>query len=209
MRGVTRHLADQQKRRVAALPAGAERATIGARLAAMRLEEGEVAAAAAALSVTDAAGLPAPLMEERGLLDARIHAAAHDVGAAVAILSRLGTPAADDLRATVLGEAGDWHGSAAALTSYAARTVPQDGVLSAGEQDTLIRLASAQAHDGDDTALHALGIKEATRMTGPRADMFRLLTAAPIGNVGDLHRSAGEMALARTIPAGLAALGVR
>ncbi len=198
------------ERMAAALPPGAERATIGARLAAMRLDEGEAAAAAAAaaLSTTDAAGLPAPLMEERGLLDARIHASAHDLGAAVAILSRLGTPAADDLRATVLGETGDWHGSAAALTSYAARTVPQDGALSSGEQDTLIRLASAQAHDGNDAALHALGIKEAARMTGPRADMFRLLTAAPIGSVGDLHRSSGEMALARAIPAGLAAVGV-
>ena len=193
-------------RMMAAAPPGADRAKLGARLAAMRLGEDDAAAAAAALDASDAPGLPPSLLAERGLLDARIHAANHDPGGAAAILSGIGTPAADDLRATVLGDAGDWRGAEAALASLAARSVPADGALDAGQQDILVRLASAQARAGDDAALHALG-KEAARMSGPRGDMFRLLTAAPVSGVGDLRRAAGEMALARAVPADLAALG--
>ena len=188
---------------------GVDRASLGARLAAMRLGEGDAAGAAAALDASDAPDLPPALLAERGLTLARIRAANHDPGGAAAILSGIDTPAADDLRATVLGDAGDWRGAQAALASLAARRVPAKGTLDAGQQDILVRLASAQARAGDDAALRALGASEATRMTGPRGDMFRLLTAAPVSGVGDLRRAAGEMALARAVPADLAAIGSR
>ena len=195
------------ERMMVAAPAGAGRASLGARLARMRLGEGDDAGAAAALSNSDAPDLPAALVEQRGLVDARLHARAHDPGGAAAILAGIDTDAADDLRATILGDAGDWHGAVAALGSLAARSIPPDGALTPAQQDTLLRLASAQARAGDDAALRLLGMKEVARMAGPRADMFRLLTAAPVGNVGDLKRAAGEVALARAVPAGLAAIG--
>ncbi len=196
-------------RMVAAAPAGAGRATLGARLAKMRLGEGDDAGAAAALSSSEAPDLPPELVEQRGLIDARLHARAHDVGGAAAILSGIDSDAADDLRATILGEAGDWHGAVAALGSMAARSVPPDGALTLAQQDILLRMASAQARAGDDASLRLLGMKEAARMAGPRADMFRLLTAAPVSNVGDLKRAAGEVALARALPAALSAIGSR
>ncbi len=196
-------------RMAAAAPPGPDRAGLGARLAALRLAEGDATAAAAALRTTDATGLPGPVAEERGLLDARIHAANRDPGGAAAILAAFATPAADDLRATILGDAGDWRGAAAALASLAGRTVPASGPLDAAQQDTLIRLASALARSGDDGALQALGLKEAPRFAGPRADMLRVLTAPPVSDVGDLQRSAAEMVAARGLPSGLATLGAR
>jgi hypothetical protein len=194
-------------RMIAATPDGAAQAALGARLAALQLGEGDGAAAAAALRDTDFTPLPPALAEQRGLTDARIHALANDPGGAAAILSTLGTQAADDLRATILAAAGDWRGEAAALQSLAARTIPPQGTLDAAQQDTLLRLASAETRGGDEAASRALGVKEAARMAGPRSDMFRLLTAAPVAGVDDLRRSAGEMALARSIPAALAAIG--
>ncbi len=197
------------ERMMAAAPAGADRARLGVRLAAMRLGEGVPDAARAALAASDAPDLPAELTEARGLLDARIHVAVHDVGGAAAILSQLGTAAADELRAGALGDAGDWRGSAAAMVSLVGRSVPAEGALTPAQQDLVIRLASAQARAGDEAALHALGAQQAARITGPRGDMFRLLTAAPISGVGDLKRSAGEVALARALPSGLTAFGSR
>ncbi len=197
------------ERMVKAAPPGAGQAALGARLAALRLAEGDGAGTTAALASTDSPGLPAALVEERGLLDARAHAALHDTGGAAAILASLGTPAADELRATILGNAGDWPGAAAALASMASRSVPAEGVLDAAQQDLLLRLASAQARAGNDAALHDLGLREAQRMVGPRGDMFRLLTAAPVNGIGDLRRAAGEIALARAMPASLAALTSR
>jgi hypothetical protein len=194
-------------RMIAATPDGAARAALGARLAALHLADGDAAAAAAALRDTTFAPISPTLIEQRGLIDARLHALAHDPGGAAAILSEIGTQSADDLRASVLAEAGDWQGAAAALQSLAARTVPPQGALDPGQQDTLLRLASAQVRAGDDIASRALGTKEAARMAGPRADMFRLLTAAPVMGVGDLRRSAAEMGLARSIPAAVAAIG--
>ncbi len=197
------------ERMMNAAPAGLGRATLGARLAKMRLGDGDDAGAAAALSASDAPDLPAAVVEQRGLIDARLHAHAKDPGGAAAILSGIDSDAADTLRAEILSKAGDWHGAVAALGSLAARSVPPDGPLSPAQQDILLRLASAQAQAGDDASLRLLGMKDAARMTGPRADMFRLLTAAPVSNVGDLKRAAGEVALARAVPAGLAAIGSR
>ena len=193
----------------AAAAPGVGRATLGARLAALRFGEGDLTGAAKALAMTDAPGLPQPLLEERGLLDARIHAQSHDTAGASAILSSLGTQAADELRATVLADSGDWHGAALALGVVAARVIPEVGALSLDQQDLLLRLASVQSHAADEPALHALGLKQAARMTGPRGDMFRLLTASPITGTRDLHLVASEIALARALPSELSVLGAR
>ena len=195
------------ERMLTAAPPGSGRATLGARLASMRLAEGDPAKAETALADSEAEGLPPALIEQRGLIAARIRAQRHDVPGATAILSGLDTRAADDLRATILADAGDWRGAEIALTLLAARVIPSTGSLTSEQQDILLRLASAQARAGDDGAARDLGIREASRMVGPRSEMFRLLTAAPIAGLGDLRRSAGEVAMARAIPAGLAAMG--
>ena len=193
----------------AALPPGSVRAGLGARLATLRLAEGDGVGAANALASTDAPDLSTDLQAERGLADARIHALSHDVAGAAAILARLGTPAADMLRADILGNSGDWHGAASALEDAASRTLPVSGPLGAEQQDLVLRLASARSRAGDEGALHSLGMQQDGRMSGARADMFRLLTSAPVGAVADLPRAGSDVALARALPSSLAALGAK
>ena len=193
----------------AAAPAGAGKAKLGARLAALRLGEGDVAGATNALATTDASGLPAALQEERNLIDARIHAQMHDTAGATAILSGIGTQAADELRATILADSGDWLGAAQALQTVVTGAIPEAGALDAGQQDLLLRLASAQSRAADEVSLHALGLKQSARMTGARGKMFHLLTDAPVTNVSELGRISDDIALARALPAELNTLGTK
>ena len=194
-------------RMIAAASPGPGQAGLGLRLAALKLGEGDAEGAAAALAETAAPDLPPGLAEQRGLLDARIHARAHDPAGAAAILAALDSEAADDLRGETLAEAGDWHGAAAALASLAGRRIPPAGPLDASQQDIALRLASALSHAGDTVQLHALGEQDGGRIAGPKGDMFRLLTATPVSGIADLRRAGGELAMARAIPAALAAMG--
>ncbi len=192
-----------------AAPAGPGRAGLGARLAAVLLGEGDLAGAGAALAKTAAADLPPGLQEERCLLDARIHARNHDIAGAASILSGSATSAAGELRATILGESGDWHGAAVALDSVASRALPETGPLTQDQQELLVRLASAYARAGDEGPLQALGRKQTARMAGPHRGLFDLLTTAPVTGVGDLRRNAGDITLARTLPSAINAIAAR
>jgi hypothetical protein len=72
---------------------------------------------------------------------------------------------------------------------------------------TILRLATATARAGDESALAALRGKYTGRMSaGPLGDMFRLLTAEPIRTSGDIERSKQEMSFAESLPASLKAL---
>ncbi len=185
---------------MAAAPAGAARAGIGARLAQMQLENASAPAAEAALKASDAPGLAAPLIEQRTLVLARARAAQGDLSGATAALQALGTAAADDLRATLLSQASDWPGSVAALSDLAAKTVPADGPLSDGMQDVVLRQATSAAQARDAALLAELSRRYGPRLAGPRADLFRVLTAAPLQSSSDLPRAAAELALARVLP---------
>ena len=109
------------------------------------MDGGTPVRAAEALAASAAPGLPPALIEARALLAARVAAAQGDVDGAAAQLSALGTAAADDLRAIVLANAGDWRGSLAALSDLAAKQVPAAGPLSDLAQEILVRQASAAA----------------------------------------------------------------
>jgi hypothetical protein len=197
------------ERMMEAAPVGVGQATLGARLAALRLGDGDIQGAEAALANSNAPGLPPDLIERRSLISARLAARTGHMDRARAILLDINTPAADDLRASLLTDAQDWPGAASALMDLVAKTVPDDGALAPAQQDTLLRLASALSRAGDTGALQALGAKYGSRIEGPRSDMFRLLTAPPVNNVADLPRSSTEMALAKAIPVGLTAMGSR
>lgn len=190
-----------------AAPTGAGRAGFGARLAALRLAEGNAQNAVAALSASDAPDLPADLAERRGLLLAEANAKRGDTANALASLEAIKTAAADDTRATILERAGDWAAAQRALADYAAKTVPSSGGLDDGQRRTLLRLATAAARAGDDAALSDLRQRETARMgQGPLADMFRLLTADQVRSVEDLKRSGQEAALARGLAGDIKAL---
>ena len=194
-----------------AATSGVARAGFGARLAALRLREGDAAGALAALDASVAADLPAELAERRTLLVAAANARRGDSAGALAALGTLDSAAADEARATILERANDWPAAQRALTAYAAKTVPAEGKLDDAQRRTLLRLATATARAGDNAALTELRRREGARMgSGPLADMFRLLTADQISSVADLKRSGQETALARELPGQLkAAAGVR
>ena len=197
------------QRMITASPEGVSRTVLGARLAAMRLAAGDFEAAATALSTTNNPNLPPFVIEERGLLLAKVAAAKHDVAGATTILAQIGTVPAEELRATILGQDGDWRGAALALGKVAAKTVPDTGPLTPEQQDFLLRLASANARAGDDAALRKLGSENGARMVGARADMFRLLTSAPVSAITDLRRSGQELAMVHDMPAAITTVGKR
>jgi hypothetical protein len=194
----------------AGAPVGPIRARFGARLAGLRLQEGDAAGALAALadSAADPGGdpaaetLPAPLAEERRILGARAEARKGDTAAALAQLGDLTSEPALSVRAAILEDAKHWPQAALALTELAARTVPAEGKLDEQQQRTLLRLATALAQAGDAVPLARLRELQAARMpAGPVGDLFRLLAADSVQGVGDLPRAGREIALARSLSA--------
>jgi len=187
-------------------PAGSARAGLGARLARLRLHEGDIDGALTALGKSSTEELPPPLFETRALLAASAYSQKGDTKAAIAALSPLTSAAADEQRATVAEQAEDWPGAERALTAYVAKVVPETGDLDDSHRRALLRLATAAARAGDAEALAALRTREEGRIgTGPMADMFRLLTADPVRGTGDLARAKREVGLARALPEGLKA----
>jgi hypothetical protein len=190
-----------------AAPSGVSRAAFGARLAALRLGEGDAAGALTTLAASNADDAPADLLERRTLLLAAAHARLGEADRALAVLGPLDTASADEARATILERANDWPAAEKALNAYATRIVPEDGKLDDGQRRTLLRLATAAARAGDKATLTALRQSAGPRMeSGPLADMFRLLTADQVLGVGDLKRSAQEAVLARDLPGQLKAV---
>ena len=194
---------------MAAAGPGQARASMGARLAQMHVDSAAFPTVQAALEASDAPGLSPELAEQRSLLMAQARAAQGDMPAAVAGLLSLGTAAADDLRATLLGQAGDWPGSLAALSDLTAKTVPATGPLSDTMQTIVLRQATSAVQANDAATLADLQRRHGARLAGPRADLFRLLTAEPLRSPTDLPRAATELALARLLPDRLQALSVR
>jgi hypothetical protein len=187
-----------------ATPEGPARAEIGARLASVRLDDHDPTGALEALSDSAADGLPAAVNEARTITFARATAARGALAPATAALAALGTPEADEVRATLSEQAKDWHGAVTALLSYVQKTVPADGPLAEAPANTLLRLASAAAQAGDEALLGQLRDHDLARMpAGKLADMFKLLTERPVQGVADLPRAAKEAAFAGTLPAEL------
>ncbi|HET7881969.1 MAG TPA: hypothetical protein VFL55_13875 [Acetobacteraceae bacterium] len=179
---------------------GGARAGFGARLAALRLREGDAGGAMVALEASIASDLPASVTERRALLAAAADERRGDVPHALATLGALDSPAALEARAAILERSNNWPGALQALTDYATKTVPSEGQLDDGQRRTLVRLATAAARAGDDAALASMREQAIPRMgSGPLADLVRLLTAEKVRGTADLRRSGQEAALARDL----------
>ena len=195
---------------VDAAPNEVARASFAARLAALRLREGDAAGALATLRASAAAGLPAAVQEMRAITFAGAAAKLGDVAAAVSTLSAFDSLAALEAQAAILEQAQDWSEAQRAVRALAARTVPASGDLDDAHRRTLLRLATAAARAGDGVALADLRQREEPRFgAGPLGDMFRLLTADAVRGGADLKRVEREIDLVRALPAGLRALQPR
>jgi hypothetical protein len=190
-----------------AAPAGEGRAGLGARLARLRLHEGNADGTLKALEASSAENLSPPLFETRALLAAVAFGKRGDAKAAIAALLPLSTAAADEARATLMEQTDDWPAAEKALTDYVGKIVPDIGELDDNQRQALLRLTTAAARAGDTAALADLRTRMGSRIgSGPLADMFRLLTADPVRGVSDLPRAKQEVGFARTLTAGLNAL---
>jgi hypothetical protein len=181
-------------------PTGQGRATFGARLAALRLREGNAQGALAALDASAADDIPDLLKEQRTLLFANASARTGNIAAAITALAAIGTAATDEARASILEKAQDWPAAEQALRDYVGKTVPDAGKLDDASLTSLVRLATAATRAGDDAALATLRNQYASRISsGPSGDMFLLLTEEPIRASGDLKRASQEAGLARSV----------
>jgi hypothetical protein len=186
----------------------AAKARLGASLAALDAQQSDDAATLAVLDASEAAGLPADLAEQRALLRGNAMARRGDAAGGVAILAAFKTGPAAAARAQILENTNDWPGAAQAWSECVGLTVPDSsGPLDEAATRTILRLATATARAGDQTALAALRAKYADGIgTGPLGDMFRLLTEEPVRTSQDLGRSKQEMNFAVSLPASMKAL---
>ena len=184
----------------------AGRAIFGAHLANLRLKEGDAAGSLAALTASAAPGLDPALAEQRGILAAAAKSRLGDAAGAIEALSGLTGPRADNARAAVYEQAGNWPAAEEALTQVLGTAIPPTGALNDEQRQLVLRLATAAERSGDRNGLAALRATLDSRLgSGPLTDMIRLLTAEPVRTATDLPRAEREMDLVRGVPAGLAA----
>ena len=192
-------------RLMAATDAAEPKAALGARLAALRLENGDTGGAALALQASETPALGQPVQNQRTVLRARILAASGQEDSALALLAGVTDTDALQLQARLLENRKDWHGAEGALLALMHATLPAQGPLAAAQQDMILRAASAAAQAGDIPVLQHLQDGEAQRLdAGPRSALFRALAQQPVQTLTDLPRSGREAAAARAVPAALA-----
>ena len=178
------------------------------RLAQMQLDADDPAKAAALLSSLDMSGVLAARVEQQTVLLARAKAALGDFAGAATMLLTVSTPDADEMRANFYARAGDWQRSVDTLESIVTTSVPDAGDLDEKQQDLVLREATAAVQAGDGEALRRLKRFD-RRITAPRADLFRVLTANAVKSPEDLPRAARELAMSRSLPDRLNALKLR
>jgi hypothetical protein len=193
-----------------ATAAPAARAALGARLAALRLDQGNAVAAISVLDESGSADLPDSMRESRMILRARALADSGQQGAALALLGQAASEEGLELRARLLEQRHDWAGAVGALQALARASMPADGPLTEPQQDVLLRLASDAVRGGDMAVLQQLQAGDARRLTaGSRAALFQALVQQPIQALGDLPRAARETAAARAVAPALASYQAR
>jgi hypothetical protein len=185
----------------------AMRGAIGARLAALRAQEGDTAGVLSSLDLTEGEGLDPSLAERRALLRAQALARRGARAEAERILAPLG-PAGAALRADLRAEGRDWAGAAAAMAEHLAASLPPEPApLAQDHRVALARAAAYAALAGDEAALATLRESHQARMAdGPLAEVFGVLTSDPLRGVADLPRLQRELGAMRLLPSRLEAL---
>ena len=191
---------------VAAATTPGGRATFGARLADLRLKEGDAAGAVAALAASVAPALDPALAEQRGILAATAKSRLGDAAGAIVSLAGLTGSRADTVRAAVYEQAGNWPAVEEALMQVLGTAIPATGELNDAQRQLVLRLATAAQRSGNRNGLAALRATLDSRLgSGPLADTIRLLTAEPVQGTADLPRAEREIGLIRAVPAAMAA----
>ncbi len=184
----------------------ARRAALGLRLAGLKLDEGNAAAALAALEATKGEALPEALSRDRVVLAARAEARRGNLPQAVEGLQALGDAGAAPL-SDLLAEAQEWPAAAAAGARVLLALPAAPAALDAAQQRTLLRQAALLVLAGDEAGLAVLRTAQGGRLpAGPLAEGFAALTAESLKGLADLPRLAREQQLFRNLPRRLEAL---
>jgi hypothetical protein len=179
-----------------ATPPGTEAATLGAKLAAMLLEQDDAAGAKAVLDRSGQPGLPPALDEQRRLTLARLLERQGHHDAALAALHDLSGGFAQDQRATILAAAGRWHDAKLALIPMT-NSIPGDGTLKSDQADLMIRLATAASRDTDKPLLERLARQSQGRWADREQQRVFDLITAPI--LSDAKAPMGSRAASQSL----------
>jgi hypothetical protein len=185
-------------------PPDSTRAALGARLAELRMAAGADNRARQALEESAADSLPPDLAAHRAVLAARLQAKAGDLSGAAAALGSISSPEAEQARADIAEQTGDYAAAATALLSEANRRLPPQAPLAADGQALILRLATDASRGGNVAALSAIRENWVARLpAGEATDTVRLLLSPPIRQLADLPRAAQDAKLAAEMAQGL------
>lgn len=169
--------ADLLEHQVSYRLAGLEKAEIGARLASIRLLDGQPDQALAGLAASEIANLPETLIDERRLLRARALAGLERSQDALDELAGLSSREAELLRVEIAWRNRDWHRAAAALATVTGPPPEAGEPLAVETADLVINRAVALTLAGDSAGLAGLrDLYGAAMADSPRADAFRVIT---------------------------------
>lgn len=176
----------------------AARRPVSAKLAAIRLAEGD---ASGALAVLDAAAEGDGQDIDRAILRGRALARAGNTRVAEGLLSELGADGAEAL-AEIRAAAQDWQGAASAMMLHMeAKIPPAPEALTPTMRRDVARAAAFAAMANDTAALAQLRETYGARMQGgPLAEAFTLLTSESLRGVQDLPRLQREISQLRLLP---------
>lgn len=167
---------------------GAEKAQVGARLAAIRLLDGEPEAAIQGLGISQAEPLDDSVDLERRLLMARALAEVDQTMAALDILTDERSRLADALRLDIAWDAEDWPAAADALKALTGAPPPDGQPIEADQAQLVLNYGVALALADDRAGLDALQTDFGPAMRATEhAETFAVLTRADrVGAIADL-----------------------
>ena len=198
-------------RLIQSVPPGTAQAQLGATLAQVDLDAGSPVAALADLSQTDADNLPPDLAARRNMLAAKAQAAGGNAIAAVSTLAQSPAPGLAPVpvdpqtlaaQAQIAEQSGQWPQAEQALATLVGQSVPASGPLDAGQENLLLRLATAASHNNDSATLSSLSSQYGARVGADAAgQMFQTLTAPPLTGDEGLNQALHEIAQLQALPA--------
>ena len=198
-------------RLIQSVPPGTAQAQLGATLAQVDLDAGSPVAALADFSQTDADNLPPDLAARRNMLAAKAQAAGGNAIAAVSTLAQSPAPGLAPVpvdpqtlaaQAQIAEQSGQWPQAEQALATLVGQSVPASGPLDAGQENLLLRLATAASHNNDSATLSSLSSQYGARVGADAAgQMFQTLTAPPLTGDEGLNQALHEIAQLQALPA--------
>ncbi|WP_286191923.1 tetratricopeptide repeat protein [Roseomonas genomospecies 6] len=156
---------------------GEDKARVGTRLASVRLLDNKPEEALRALELSNVPNLPADLVGERRLMQAKALAEMGRGDEALLLLSEDDGKPANSLRVDIAWRAQKWEAAAFALNKLIGPPPPPAQPITPATSQLVLNRAVALALAGDGTNLNLLRKEFGSAMTnGPDADAFRVLT---------------------------------